>query len=651
MLKTISDFISGIAMVKKIIVISFFSYIVAATVFIYVTGHIDREKSLQNYHANAEKFLDFVVDYVRNNPHYYAVQTDYFTKYPGLIGLKIQSNGERTIYVADKSIDRSIYQYLDRDWAKGTSGHVHDDELYHVHVKAEVTGLSETLVVLGVFDKADIIGSIRQRMILEVVVSSIVGMAFIMVMYNMMKAYLNRFQILKDSLESAMSGEKLIDKLPGVADEASILASSFDRIFFQVRDNELAARKQYKNLEQEIVKRKELQDENNALQRQLFHAQKMESIGQLAGGIAHDFNNILSSIIGYSKLLRSSISESGQNIDIDRTLDYLDEVVKAGDRAKNLISNMLSFSRGDKAGPRVKQEVDPESVVNEALSMLKTVLPSSLQLQVNRHGQLPKIDVDPLALHQVLMNLLINARDAMDAQGSIDINLYSQSEPFSCASCHQHIIGTYIIFEVKDRGPGIPTENLDSIFEPFYSTKEVGKGTGMGLSIVHGIMHDMKGHISIESSPGIGTTFRLHFPIVVHEIQIADEGVSDPDTHNVVMLIDDDVPVAKFLTHILEDKEFQVDTFNDPTVALRAFEANQARYSVIVTDNMMPGITGEQLVTNIRKFNKTTPVLMCTGYRGQLSSEFINSDNVQQLFDKPIDVDKLLEAVARCANF
>ena len=252
-------------------------------------------------------------------------------------------------------------------------------------------------------------------------------------------------------------------------------------------------------------------------QQQLQQAQKMEAIGHLTGGIAHDFNNMLASIMGFTQLAL----EISSDIDNAKLNEYLQEVNLAGERARHLIAQMLSFSRRGKTKEYLP--FDLSILIKEVVSMLRPMLPSSIVINYTADECVPMVKADPIKIHQVLMNLCINSRDALDGRGAIGLQLKHITEADNiCSSCHSTVDGRFVAIVITDNGSGIAQEHIGKIFDPFYTTKDVGKGTGMGLSVVHGIMHDHLGHIILESEPGKGTQFQLLFPVEKEQQVIED---------------------------------------------------------------------------------------------------------------------------------
>jgi PAS domain S-box-containing protein len=255
----------------------------------------------------------------------------------------------------------------------------------------------------------------------------------------------------------------------------------------------------------DISDRKRLELERAQLQRQLVHTQKMEALGRLTGGIAHDFNNMLATAQGYTELAQMRAEQAGD----DKQQGYLAEVLKTTERASGLVRQMLLFARGGQAEPSLQQLSE---LVSESISMMRPVLPSSMELVTRVEADVPPVLVDPVQLHQVLLNLCINARDAMEGKGRIEIGVRSVVARGECSSCHEVLDGEYVELLVRDNGPGIAHYLLSRIFDPFFTSKELGGGSGMGLSMVHGIVHEHGGHIQVDSRPGQGAAFHVLLP-------------------------------------------------------------------------------------------------------------------------------------------
>jgi PAS domain S-box-containing protein len=256
----------------------------------------------------------------------------------------------------------------------------------------------------------------------------------------------------------------------------------------------------------DISERVEEEKERERLHAQLSRAQKMDSVGQLTAGIAHDFNNMLASVLGYTDLGLMSL-QAGK---YDKLESYFNSISTSGHRARELVQKLLAFSRGEEG---TLEQLDPESLADEAVQMLRSTLPATIDLTTHFNGGDNSILGDATQLNQAIVNLLINARDAMDGRGKVDVGVETVTfDDVVCASCHANISGDFVALYVADNGPGIADEHLNQVFDPFYTTKEVGKGTGMGLAMIHGVVHSANGHIIVDTSAS-GTKISLLFPL------------------------------------------------------------------------------------------------------------------------------------------
>jgi len=375
------------------------------------------------------------------------------------------------------------------------------------------------------------------------------------------------------------------------------------------------------------------------MQNQLRQAQKMEAIGQLTGGIAHDFNNILGSILGYTSLAQQKLSADG-----DRKLsEYLAEVYRAGERARDLISQMLAFSRGSATTPHA-MALTP--LVKECVKMMRSTLPTTIRLKTDIADDLPAVMMDTVQLHQLVMNLCINARDAIENEkGCIKIRLHKVTGiQANCSSCHHPVQGDFVELIAQDNGQGIYTSVLHKIFDPFFTTKDIGKGTGMGLSMVHGIVHEHGGHILVDSTPGKGTTFRLLFPQIGNAEVIATE--SDSLRESVcgsgrVMVVDDDPALTGYLKELLQERGYQVTALTDSREALDLFEQDPQAFDLLLTDQTMPRLAGDKLAQAMLAQRPDLPVILCTGYSDRIDAGRARQLNIRGYFTKPVDPDRL----------
>ena len=387
-------------------------------------------------------------------------------------------------------------------------------------------------------------------------------------------------------------------------------------------------------------------DVRHKIQQQLYHSQKMDSIGHLTGGIAHDFNNILGSIVGYNSLARKIALKHED----EKLINFLSEVSIAAERARELISQMMIFSRSE---PSKNISIDSRPVIKEVLQLVKSMIPSSITINYNFTKQLNNIKINPIALHQVVMNLLINAKDAIeDNVGTIDINIHqAYFKNNECISCHQTFAGDFICLEVTDTGHGIGSELLERIFDPFFTTKEIGRGSGMGLSVVHGILHEINGHIKVLTEISKGTSIKLYFPAVTE-----DEGDEDNDifitesTSSIgngehIMVVDDDIPLSLLYEEILQSYGYEVSRFDNSQLALEAFSKTPSDYKLVVTDQTMPFLTGDEMSKQMLAIRPELPIIICTGFSEILNEQSAKEIGIKALLKKPVDMYELLDLI------
>jgi PAS domain S-box-containing protein len=395
----------------------------------------------------------------------------------------------------------------------------------------------------------------------------------------------------------------------------------------------------------DITERREAEAERARLEAQLRQAQKMEAIGQLTGGIAHDFNNILTGVVGYVVLAAERESAAAD----PKLAHYLHQAEQSCRRARDLIQQMLTFSRGQRGERR---RVALAALVREGAQLVRPMLPASLELHVDALGA-AQVEADPVQLEQVLLNLCINARDATGGSGEIRVTVREwRGASCVCASCRKAVTGRYVEMAVADDGPGIAPEMLERVFEPFFSTKEVGKGTGMGLAVVHGIVHEHDGHVAVDTSPDDGTVFRVLLPIA--EGAGADGAPSGraagaarrPTLQGRVLLVDDEHAVLAFMRELLETWGLGVTPCTSAVEALEALEYGGDDVALVITDQTMPRMTGLQLAAEIRTRRPDLPVVLYTGYAEGLPEGGVDAAGVRAVVRKPIEPAELRNAIA-----
>ena len=400
----------------------------------------------------------------------------------------------------------------------------------------------------------------------------------------------------------------------------------------------------------DITERRQAEERRAELEHQLRQAQKMEAIGQLTGGIAHDFNNILTSVLGYLVLGQERADKLG-----DAALQrQLGQAQLAAQRARELIAQMLAFARRQR-GERHTLALAP--LVGQALQLLRATLPSSVTVDFAAppaaKGEDLLVAADAVQLEQVLFNLCINARDAITGPGWIRVRLGHHDGAWSCASCRAHAgIGRWVELSVADSGCGIESALLERIFEPFTSTKEVGRGSGMGLAMVHGIVHDHGGHVVVETAPGVGSTFRVLLPpasgVAEPEAEAAIMAVGSEPICGRVMVLDDEVMVGDFMAELLSGWGIEVVLQRAPLQALAWLEDAREPLDLLITDQTMPQLDGLQLAERAVALRPGLPVLLYTGNADAIDDAEARRRGVCGVMRKPVDADALRALIGHC---
>ncbi len=389
-----------------------------------------------------------------------------------------------------------------------------------------------------------------------------------------------------------------------------------------------------------ISKRKKAEKEKEKIQQQLVQAQKMEAIGTLAGGIAHDFNNILSAIFGYTEL-----AQMVQNDDPELRED-LDGVYVAAVRARELIKQILAFSRKSE---QKKTPLQIALVVNEALKLLRSSIPTSIEIKQNIASKKCVLS-DSTQIHQIVMNLCTNAYHAMrETGGTLTISLteleLAADDPILGVELSQ---GNYLHLQVSDTGLGIAKEVREKIFEPYFTTKKVGEGTGLGLAVVHGIVQNHGGYISVSSELGQGTTFHVYLPTLESKATV--QGIVETpstllgkDTH--ILFVDDEIVLIGLAKEIFSRYGYRISTFSDPTRALESFKTEPDHYDLLITDMAMPSMTGDKLAQEVLQVRPDFPVILCTGYSEKIDKEKAIEIGIKKYIQKPLIMSKLVQCV------
>ena len=391
----------------------------------------------------------------------------------------------------------------------------------------------------------------------------------------------------------------------------------------------------------DITAQKSAKDDKEQLEAQLRQSQKMEAIGTLAGGIAHDFNNILGAILGYGELAHQ---ESVEGSPLRR---YLDNVMHAAERAKMLIERILGFSRsglGDRA------PVNFQFVVEETLELLEASLPAGIRLASRLDGSNLAVIGDATYLHQVAMNLCTNAIQAMESGGVLRVDL----ERVDVTEGRKQFRGSlnpgpYARLTVGDTGTGIPVAILERIFDPFFTTKGVGRGTGLGLSLVHGIVTDLGGAIDVQSKQSEGTTFEIWLPGAAETVLPAVEAFGPLPQGNgeTLMIVDDERPLVALAEEIAAQLGYEPVGFDSSSKALEAFRVKPDRFDAVLTDEAMPDLVGTQLAHEIRRLRPAVPIILMSGYGGSQLTTRAAEIGVNEVLRKPLHRRDLAESLAR----
>jgi PAS domain S-box-containing protein len=382
----------------------------------------------------------------------------------------------------------------------------------------------------------------------------------------------------------------------------------------------------------DITARKKAEEEKAALESQLLHAQKMETIGTLSGGIAHDFNNLLGIILGNAELAMDDLPEWHP------AKSNFNEIRTASLRARDVVKQLLSFSR--KSDPK-QRPVKLVQIVEDALKFLRSSTPTSIEI----HQHIPNdtddtILADSTQINQVLINLFTNAAHAMeDTGGVISIGIENIDLDQSSATVYPDLPpNRYVRLTVRDTGTGIDHEIKDRIFDPYFTTKEVGKGTGIGLSVVHGIVKSHNGAISVDSKFGEGTTFSILFPIAEEEAVTETEPADKfPTGNEKILIVDDEESMVDIGRGRLERLGYQVEVRTNPIDALELFRADPDEFDLVITDMTMPRITGDKLVKDILKIRPDIPTILCTGFSERIDEEKAKEIGIRGYIQKPFD--------------
>jgi len=392
-------------------------------------------------------------------------------------------------------------------------------------------------------------------------------------------------------------------------------------------------------LEEQLRKSEEkyraLEVERETLEKQLRQAQKMESIGTLAGGIAHDFNNILGIILGYAELVL--LEAPDKNGALNQTVEQL---IQAVDRAKKLVKQILTFSREGDDTPK-PLAVNP--IVKEVLEMMRSTLPTTINIQHYIQKESLTLLGNPTEIHQIMMNLCTNAAHAMQGKaGILRVELEEIESPSGLS---------YLRLTVSDTGEGIPPDILDRVFDPYFTTKKPGEGTGLGLALVHGIVKRYGGDIKIDTEPGKGTTVTVKIPLIDVELKPKEVLRHDIPTGNeTILLVDDEEALLGSFQKILEQMNYTVITVDNSPGALEIFQKTPSRFHLAICDMTMPQMTGIQLAGELLKLRPNLPIILCTGFSEFIDSKKAKAVGIKEFLMKPFSKRVLAVTIRRALD-
>lgn len=381
--------------------------------------------------------------------------------------------------------------------------------------------------------------------------------------------------------------------------------------------------------------------ENKSMKQQLLQAQKMQAIGTLAGGIAHDFNNILSAMMGFTEICLSDVPADS------RSSHRLCRVMEAGQRAKDLIHQILAFSRQEEID---QKPVNMALIVKETMKFIRASTPSTISLEIDVDGDTGVVMGDPTRIHQVIMNLCANASHAMrEGGGVMGVSLANcQVADDGLANTIKGLVpGDYVRFVVSDTGHGMNRETVKKIFDPYFTTKRRGEGTGLGLSVVHGIVTNLGGAVTVYSEPGKGTAVHVYLPRI-HSDEDASTVTEKPTYaggNETILLVDDEAFLLEMTGEMLENLGYTVVSRTNGVEAFHAFSANPQRFDAVITDLTMPGMTGLELAEKIAGLGCSTPVILCSGFGTNISQKLADIPCARAVLKKPVLMREMSETI------
>ena len=391
----------------------------------------------------------------------------------------------------------------------------------------------------------------------------------------------------------------------------------------------------------DITERKLAEQEKENLSSQLLQAQKMEAIGTLAGGVAHDFNNLLQVVLGYSELI---LSEKGNR---DRFRDDLTKIHQAATNGADLVQRLLTFSRKTESKPR---PLNLNHRIEQVQKMLSRTIPKMIDIHLTLDRELAAINADPTQMEQILMNLAINARDAMPEGGRLIIKTENVVlDEHYCKAHPEATSGQNVSLSLTDTGKGMDSETVDHIFEPFFTTKAPGEGTGLGLATVYGIVKQHNGHVVCRSVPGEGTTFEIYFPALVSKEEPKEPivGTLPRGGSETILLVDDEELIRDVGSKILTKAGYKVITASNGKEAVEVYKQRKDEVSLVILDLIMPEMGGKQCLETLLEFDPSAKVIIASGYFPSEETKAVLASGAEGFINKPYNISQLLEIVSK----